>query len=47
MSTTDSETSTSNRVVMDGPCVKMSLIGHPVVLLLWQASCQSQGRILA
>ena len=28
MSTTDSETSTIRRVVMDGPCVKMSLIRH-------------------
>jgi len=41
MSTTDNETSNSNRVVMDGPCVKMSLIGHPVALLL------NQGGILA
>jgi hypothetical protein len=38
----DNETSTSNRIVVDGPCVKMSLIGYPVVLLLNQGGILSQ-----
>jgi hypothetical protein len=33
MSTTDSITNTISRAVMEGPCVKISLIGHPVLLL--------------
>jgi hypothetical protein len=31
ISTADSATNTIKRAVMEGPCVKMSLIGHPVL----------------